>query len=170
MDPATFNAVEPLLDQIADVVEQHLATPELHRLLSELSKVVGEGKSANLLFTVDLCDDKRQQAVPLLTTGLSAFMGKEPFRTWGDSSPQRYVIPDGIEVVPNDRCLICWGGWDFKFQNPTCKDCGARLGKECKVLLDTDQCPWCEKGTMSMAQPKCDQCGFVVDPRLAVWG
>ena len=170
MDPDTFNQVEPLLDKIAEVAEKQLAGSELQRLLSELSKVVGEGKSVNITFHVDVFDDKRERALPLLNTGLSAFPGKEPFRTWGDSTLQRYVVQDGIQVVPHDRCPVCWGEWDFKFKHPSCKSCGATLGKECKVLLDTDECPYCQEGKVTMTKPRCKQCGFQVDPKTAVWG
>lgn len=169
MDPAAFDAAQPLLDKMAEIVEKHLADAEMRRILAELSNIVGEGKSANILFTVDVCDDKRQQAIPLLTTGLSCFVGKEPFRTWGDSSPQRYVIQDGIQVVPNDRCPACWSDWEFKFQHPTC-NCGITLGKDCKLLLDTDKCPWCEEGKVTMAKPRCNKCGHEVDPQTVVWG
>lgn len=170
MDPGTFKQVEPLLDKIAELAEQHLAAPELHRLLSQLSKVIGEGKSVNITFIVDVFDDKREQALPLLNTGLSVFAGKEPFRTWGDSTPQRYVVSEGIQVVPHDRCPVCWGEWDFKFKQPSCNSCGATLGKECKMLLDTDECPYCQEGKVTMAKPRCDQCGFQVDPKTVVWG
>jgi hypothetical protein len=170
LDPASYKATEPLLDQIAEIADQQLAAPELQRLLSELSKVVGEGKVVNITLIVDVFDKNRERALPLLSTGLLASAGKEPSRTWNDSTPHRYVVADGIQVVPHDRCPVCWGEWDFKFKQTCCPSCGATLGKECKVLLDTDECPWCEQGKVSVAHPKCDQCGFEVDLRIAVWG
>jgi hypothetical protein len=115
-------------------------------------------------------EETREQALPLLTTGLSTESGKKPHRIWGDSTPQRYVVDGGIQVVPHDRCPKCWDAWDFKFQHHTCPNCGATLGKDCKVLLDSDECPWCQEGKLAVAQPRCDNCGFVVDPRIAVWG
>jgi len=101
---------------------------------------------------------------------MSVDFGKEPRCIWGDSTPQRYVVEDGIQVVPHDRCPTCWELWDFKLQNPTCSHCGTTLGENCKVLLDTDECPWCQEGKVTVAKPRCEQCGFVVDPRIAVWG
>src|SRR5271157_3847518 len=103
-------------------------------------------------------------------TGISADFGEEPHRISGDSTPQRYVVEEGIQVVPHDRCPRCWEVWDFKFQNPTCSHCGAALGTDCKVLLDKDKCPWCQEGKVTVAEPRCDKCGFVVDPQVTVWG
>jgi hypothetical protein len=170
MDATTFDVAEPLLDQVADIADQQLASPELQRLLTELAKAVGEKLSVNITFLVDVSDETGERSLPLLTTGLSAFSGKEPFRTWGDSSPQRYVVEDGIRVVPHDRCPTCWGEWDFKFDNPTCPKCASTLGKDCKVLLDTDECPQCEEGKVTVAEPRCKKCGFRVDSGTVVWG
>jgi hypothetical protein len=108
VNPETFNAVQLLLDKIAEVIETQLASEELRRLLAELRKVVGKGRIASLSIVVDVFDEIKECSLPLLTTGLSAFPGREPSRTWGDSSPQRYVVDDGIKVVPHDRCPNCW--------------------------------------------------------------
>jgi hypothetical protein len=43
----------------------------------------------------------------------------------------------------------------------------AELGGNCRILLDTDIFPHCEKGNVSMMQPKC---GFQVEPNPVVWG
>jgi hypothetical protein len=115
-------------------------------------------------------DQEQERSLPLLNTGLATNEGKEPYRTWGDSSPERYVVDAGIQVVPHDRCPKCWKEWDFKFQHPSCPHCGTTLGQNCKILLDTDQCPHCQEGKVTVAKPRCDKCGFVVDPRTVVWG
>jgi hypothetical protein len=75
-----------------------------------------------------------------------------------------------IQVVPHDRCPRCYGVWDFKFKNPACPGCGATLGRDVKVLLDTEVCPPCEGGDVSMTDPACDKCGYRVDPDLVTWG
>jgi hypothetical protein len=170
MDPSNFEAIQPLLDTIAKIADRQLAAPELQRVLANLSHAIGNGYSVSLNFTIDVFDETRKQALPLLTTGLSTDSGKEPHRIWSDSTPQRYVVEQGIQMVPHDRCPKCWDVWDFKFQHPTCSNCGATLGEDCKVLLDSDECPWCEEGKVTLAKPRCDKCGFVVDPRIAVWG
>jgi len=170
VDPETFNAIQPLLDKIAELVEKQLDSEELRRLFAELGNLVGKRRIASMNIVVDVFDEDRECSLPMLTTGLSAFPGKEPSRTWGDSSPQRYVVEDGIKVVPHDCCPHCWQGWDFKLQNPSCPHCGITLGGACKVLLDTDECPWCNEGKVTVAKPRCDKCGFEVDRQKVVWG
>ena len=95
MDPAVFSAAQPLLDKFADLADNQLVSADLQRLLSDLATVLGPKKIVSLNIIVDVCDEGREAVLPLLTTGLSAFFGKQPFRTWGDSTPQRYVVEDG---------------------------------------------------------------------------
>ena len=170
MDPEAFQAVQPLLDKIAELADKQFDSAELHRLISEFGKLVGKRRIASVNIIVDVFDEDRECSIPLLTTGLSAVQGKESFRTWGDSSPQRYVVEDGIKVLPHDRCPHCWQSWDFKLQNPSCPNCGITMGEKCKLLLDTDQCPWCNEGKVTVAKPQCDKCGFEVDRQNVVWG
>jgi len=73
-------------------------------------------------------------------------------------------------VVPHDRCPRCWEIWDFKFKHESCTHCGATLGEEVKLLLDTDVCPNCEEGTVSITNPECGKCGCRVDPSKVTWG
>jgi hypothetical protein len=103
-------------------------------------------------------------------TGLCSTDEGPPFRAWGDSSPQRYLVSGEIQVVPHNHCPKCWEIWDFKFENRTCQHCGTTLGQGCKVLLDSDVCPSCEKGSVSMSAPVCDKCGYQVDVSLIAWG
>ena len=170
MDPAVFTAVQPLLDKLADLADKQFLSADVQRLLAEFASVVGPKKTVSINITVDLCDDEREVALPLLTTGLSGFPGKEPFRTWGDSTPQRYIVEAGIQVVPHDRCPECWETWDFKLQNPSCPHCGITMGESCQLLLDSDKCPWCDEGEVTLAKPRCDKCGFEVDRKTVVWG
>jgi hypothetical protein len=170
LDPAIFNAVQPLLARFSEFADKQLAAAEIQQLLSELANKVGQKKIASVNITVDVFDEDREAALPLVTTGLSAVTGKAPFRIWGDSTPHRYVLDEGIRVVPHDRCPSCWQEWDFKLQNSTCDHCGIKLGDKCKLLLDTDQCPWCEEGKVTVARPRCDKCGHEIDPKMVVWG
>ena len=169
MDPAVFNAIQPLLDKFADFADKQLGSVEIQQLLSELGGIVGKKRIASVNITVDVYDEDRESALPLLTTGLSAIIGKAPYRIWGDSAPQRYVVEEGI-VIPHDRCPNCWQEWDFKLQNPSCQHCGIKLGEKCRLLLDTDECPWCQEGKVSVAKPRCNQCGYEVDTKMVVWG
>lgn len=170
MDAEKIKAIEPLLDQIAELAEKQLDSAELRRLIGALSNLVGKGLSANINVTVDVFDENKECSLPLLTTGLSAFPGKEPFRTWGDSSLQRYVVNEGIVCLPHDRCPECWQVWDFKLQNVTCPHCGLTMGDQCKLLIDSDECPWCNEGELTIAKPRCNRCGYEVDRKKAVWG
>jgi hypothetical protein len=173
MDRRTFESLEPLLDEMAELIEQILDSDRssaLRVLLTRLSEVVGPRCSVNLDVTIDVFDEERLQPLPLLTTGLMTYEGKPPHRTWGDSTPQKYVVGGEIQVVPHDRCPRCYGAWDFKFKQPSCPGCGATLGRDVKLLLDTDVCPFCEEGKVSMTEPLCDRCGHQVDPENVVWG
>jgi hypothetical protein len=173
MDQSTFEAADPLVDEISELVDLALNSDQLAALrqaIAKLSEAIGSRYSVGLNVCIEIFDFEQERTLPLLNTGLSSSSGNEPYRTWGDSSPQRYVIDGQIQVVPHDRCPKCWNVWDFKLNNRGCSHCDATMGDNCKILLDSDICPHCEKGNVSIAQPKCDQCGFEVDPSLVVWG
>jgi hypothetical protein len=173
MDQSAYEAADPVIDEIADLVDQTLTSDqliELRRTVAKLSKVLGNRYSASLSVVVEVFDREQERCLPLLNTGLASSEGGDPYQTWGDSSSQRYIIDGQIQVVPHDRCPKCWESWDFKLNNRSCSHCDATLGGNCKILLDTDICPHCEKGHVSMTQPKCDQCGFEIEPSVVVWG
>ncbi|MCE9534762.1 MAG: hypothetical protein K8T89_27110 [Planctomycetes bacterium] len=81
MNAADFNATEPLLDKFVELAEKQLESAEIRQLLAELSGVVGKKRIASVTITVDVFDEDRECALPLLTTGISSSEGKEPFRT-----------------------------------------------------------------------------------------
>ena len=173
MDKSAFKASQPILDEIAEIIDKALTSPQfasLREAMVQLNKAVGPSFAVGLNVTVDVFDENTNRDLPLLSTGLCSVGGSEPFRTWNDSTPQRYVLDGQIQVVPHDRCPKCWEVWDFKWDHQTCPHCAATLGENCKILLDTDTCPNCEKGAVSVAKPTCDECGFVVDLTLVVWG
>jgi hypothetical protein len=97
-------------------------------LLARLSEKVGPRRSANLNVSVDVFDAERSNALPLLNVGLSTSKKNAPHKTYGDSTPQKYVVEGEIQVVPHDRCPKCYGVWDFKLTHPGCSGCGATLG------------------------------------------
>lgn len=173
MDQNAFSAADQHLDRISEEVEQLLSAEACKALKEELvafGRDIGERYSIGMDFVVHVFDREKERSMPVLTTGLSTSEGAEPYRTWRDSTPQRYVTDDEIQVVPHDRCPSCWGEWDFKFEHRQCGSCGVVLGEGVKILLDSDVCPNCEQGTVSAASPQCEECGFVVDPKLVVWG
>jgi len=173
MDPTTFETADKYGDDIAEVVDHLLASPEtkdLRGLLSQMSKALGNRYSVTLDVRIEVFDSQKERNLPLLSMGLCAMEGKEPFSVTGDSSIHRYVVEGEIQMVPHDRCPRCWSEWDFKFKFLTCEHCGASMGKEVKLLLDTDACPFCGEGTVTVSNPVCDKCGFNVDPNTVTWG
>lgn len=173
MDPSTFGVADKYVDEIAEAVDGVLTSEQLagvRKALEQLGKAIGPRYSANLTVIVDLFDREREKAMPLLNTGLSTTDDGPPFRTWGDSSPQRYVVEGEIQVVPHDHCPKCWEYWDFKLEHRSCVHCGMTLGQDCKILLDSDVCPHCENGKVSMSKPVCNECGFKVDLNVVTWG
>jgi hypothetical protein len=151
-----FKAIEPLLGQVGDLTDKAFQSPELTslgQLLSQISNVIGERYSAQLGVRLEIFDREEVRALPLLSTGLASNNGEQSYRTWDNSTLQRYMVEGQIQIVPHDRCPACWGEWDFKFNNRECLQCVATLGREVKILLDTDLCPHCEEGKVSMAEP-----------------
>jgi len=173
MDKPTFQVADEHVDRISEIVGEALESPELENLrsaLSALSNALGGRYSLIFDCKVAIFDDREERTLTMLQTGLSTSDGGKPFRTWGDSSPQKYVVDGEIQVVPHDHCPKCWGTWDFKFKHRSCQECGATLGEDVRVLLDTDVCPNCEEGSVSMASPHCDKCEFEADPKTIAWG
>jgi ribosomal protein L37E len=174
MDRSSFESADPIIDQLAELIDQTLSSAQLSAIrqaLVQLSKAISPRYSVNLNVIVEVFDPGRgTHALPLLTTGLSTSEGKTPYRTCGDSTVEKYVSEGEIQVVPHDRCPRCYGLWDFKFKNSACSTCGATLGRDVKLLLDTDVCPYCEEGKVSMTNPVCDRCGHRVDPGIVTGG
>ncbi len=173
MDRSTFESADLVVDEIAARLDELLDSDQfaaVRVLLSRLSETVGPRYSVNLTVDVDVFDRERRNALPLLTTGLSTSEGKSPYQTHGDSTPQKYVVEGEIQVVPHDHCPKCYGLWDFKLQNTSCSECGATMGREVKLLLDTDVCPFCEEGTVSPTLSECAKCGQRIDPSIVAWG
>jgi Zn-finger nucleic acid-binding protein len=173
MDRATFESADPILDEIGAKLDELLDADQFaafRLLLARLSEAVGSRYSVNLTVGVDVFDAERPNPLPLLVTGLSTSGGKSPYQTYGDSTPQKYVVEGEIQVVPHDHCPKCYGVWDFKFKNLSCSECGATMGRQVKLLLDHDLCPFCEEGRVSLTAPVCNKCGQQIDPGVVVWG
>jgi hypothetical protein len=173
MDRSTFKSADLILDEMATMLDELLDSDQFSAIrltLTRLSETVGPRYSVNLTVCVDIFDAERSDALPLLTTGLSTSKGEPPYKTYGDSTYQKYIVDGEIQVVPHDRCPMCYGVWDFKLIHPTCSECGATLGREVKLLLDTDLCPFCQEGKVSMTIPACGKCGQQIDPGIVVWG
>jgi hypothetical protein len=173
MDQSSFESADPILDEMSAKIVELLDSDNFSSIrtaLALLSEAVGSRYSVNLNIGVEIFDEKRPHPLPLLTIGLSTSDGKLPYKTFGDSTPHKYVVDGDIQVVPHDHCPNCYGVWDYKLHTPACPGCGATVGREVKFLLDTDVCPYCEEGKVSMTDPICYKCGHPIDPDQVVWG
>ena len=83
---------------------------------------------------------------------------------------QSHQLAAILNAIPHDRCPLCWGEWDCKLDKTSCPSCGVSLGMKVKLLLDSDVCPDCERGTVCRENPSYDDCGFTIDPDVVVWG
>ena len=173
MEKTTYAAADPIMDEIADAIGVLLDSPEtatVRSLLTRLNEAIGKRYAVSFDVNIEVFDQEKERCLPLIRTGLSGFEEGEPYQTWGDSTPQRYVVGGEVMVVPHDCCPRCWDSWDLKFENPSCEHCGATMGKDVKRMVDNGACPICEEGNVSASNPVCDQCGYTVDPNTVVWG
>lgn len=173
MDPAVFKIADARMDEIAEHLDSALQSDQfakVRQMLRDLTLKLRPRYAAELSVVVMIADQVRESSVPLLQTGFSTTDEGALYRTWDDQSAQRYVVDGHIQVVPANHCPKCWGDWASKFDNRTCETCGLKLGKDCMILLDSDLCPNCEKGSVSMAAPDCDNCGYKIDTSVVAWG
>ena len=175
VNPDTFNAISPYLEDMTMILEEMLQedTDNAKRLrysLTEISKALGTDFSVDLNVIVQAFSSPELRALPLVQIGLSSNNGDTPYGHSADCTPQRYIVDGEIQVVPRDRCPKCWEDWMNKFEYPICEHCETRLGKDCKVLLDSDLCPFCEAGHVSMQNHVCDDCGSEINLTMVTWG
>lgn len=173
MDQNTWEIIDPVLDELAEEIERLLTSDEaskIRELLSKLSEKAPAQTTTELNCVISIFDSRREVALPLLNMGFGVSEFGEVYPTSGDSSPHRYVVDGEIQVVPHDICPKCYREWDFKFENPHCLHCDSELGVNCWALLDSDVCPSCENGKISAASPKCESCGYAVNPKFVRWG
>jgi hypothetical protein len=149
MDRSTFESADPILEEMAATLDE---LPDSDRFsairlaLARLSEAVGPRYTVNLNVCVDVFDAERSHALPLFNVGLSTSKGKPPYKTFGDSTPQKYVVNGEIQVVPHDHCPKCYGVWDYKLNHPSCSECGAAMGREVKLLSTPMSAPSVRRG------------------------
>jgi hypothetical protein len=159
-------------DIISDKFDDLYIAGEFSEILERLQTVAGRlprTYCVNFSVEVTVFDTKRERSLSILTTGFTTG-GEEPYRASKGSPVQRYVVEGNICTVPEDYCPHCWAEWSFKLKNPTCPTCGYRLGKQVKLLIDDDICPWCEEGTVSISNPVCTDCGYGIERDKVIWG
>ena len=173
MDREKFETIDPMLDQLADVLDDETNEKPwlaIKQRLAEISALLGEEYSVTLEVKLQVHEFKREQSLPLVRMGFTTSNGAEPCLHCDDSSPQRYVVNGSLVIVPHDNCPACWGVWDFKELHPACSHCCVRMGQQVKLVLDNDNCPHCEQEITSMSNPTCSRCGHTVNPAFIYWG
>ncbi|QDT45157.1 hypothetical protein Pan241w_52760 [Gimesia alba] len=173
MNPKSWQKSKEFINLISDNITVLMESSEFGVIQSQLMSLIQSldkryGVTINCV--IDVIDWEKERILPLLNTGISTEESGDVFRTWNDALPQKYVVNGDIHVVPQDYCPNCWSDWGFKWKKRTCPECGIKLGEECKILLDSDVCPHCKDGIISMNNPVCDKCRFKIDPNCVVWG
>lgn len=174
MEKEIFDKFDKLGEKIHDKFEELDKKGVFSDIEKEMNKICSklpEKYSCSFRFVLDVGDSEKEASLPIWEVGIGVFGQNKPYRiTGGASTIHTYVINGNIRKLPHDYCPGCWNRWDFKLQNTSCPSCGILMGKEVKILLDTDICPHCEKGKISRKTPKCDKCGYEVDGTMVHWG
>jgi len=172
MKDTEFKALEPTAEVIEDVISRFFDSDECAAIKDALQKASADlkDKSVTLNCTVNVFDRDRENSMTLLEMGITTSSGQDPYRCHDDATIQRYLAEGEICQVPHDHCPKCWAVWDFKDKHRTCPSCGIKLGKEVKILLDSNVCPNCEEATVSIDEPICPKCGYEVDLDIVAWG
>jgi predicted Zn-ribbon and HTH transcriptional regulator len=172
MKDKEFRALDKLADAISDKFDDLYIAGEFTEILEQLQDAAGKLPDtyyANFNVELTIFDTKRRRSISLLSTGFSTG-GEKPDRVAKDLSTQRYIVDGEMCTVPEDYCPNCWAEWSFKLKNPTCPTCSYELGKQVRLLIDDDICPWCQEGTVSISNPSCTGCGYKVEIDKVVWG
>jgi Zn-finger nucleic acid-binding protein len=169
MQEKEFDKLDELAEMVNDKIHELYkdgAFLEITNKIKKVSQSIANNYSVTVDFQVNVFESTKEKSLRALTIGISSSGENSPYLAYGDSSPCRYLVGGDIIKVPHDYCPSCWGAWDFKLQNHTCPECGIEMGKDVKLLLDTDTCPNCEDGSVSLYKTKCDKCGFEVDKNM----
>lgn len=173
MDVQTYDATNTLADYLVDELKRLFEEGKLADFEAKLKaagKSLPEGCSLSLNFSVEVFDPAKDKALKTSDAGLEFDREHPPHFLTYAPTPAKYVVDGVIRKVPHDHCPHCWSRWNFKSKFRECPTCGYQMGREIKLLLDSDICPHCENSKISFAHPQCEACGFVVDKNLVTWG
>lgn len=173
MEVDQFDRIENLSDEVYDKFEElHKkgVFADIESKLKEICSSLKEEYSISVNLAVEIFNPEKEKNITLLRRGIECSSGHETYLATSGSTSHRYVVNGHIVKLPHDYCPNCWGEWDFKLLHPTCPSCDYTMGKEVKLLLDTDVCPSCEKGKVSRSNPQCERCGIVLDSNMINWG
>lgn len=173
MDVNTYDQTHDLAESLFTELQRLYREKRLVKVeekLKEISAGLPKGYSVTVNFSVEVFDETREKSLKTTDAGITCTDGIPPYLSTNESTPAKYIVDGVIMKVPHDHCPNCWSRWGFKSRIQECKECGYRMGKEIKLLLDTDICPFCENSKISYAHPLCEKCGFVADKNIIVWG
>ncbi len=173
MKEAEYKILNPLADMIDEKFEQACGTEQISEIKAALQKVsslLPASYSLSIDIELRVFDPDRKNTMVMLSRGIATEAGEKPYEVSADSTIQRYIVDGEICQTPHDYCPHCWNRWGFKLKNRICSGCGYTLGKQIKLLLDTNVCPQCEEGKISLNNPTCTSCGFEVDLNIISWG
>ena len=173
MEKQTFLDINKQMQKIRELLDTLMNGDEFALIKSELDQVcskLGSGFVVSLSTEAAVSYTEIRKSLTFLRVKLGASDGEPATVYWVSTAPQKYIAHGEMQFVPDDQCPCCWNFWSMKFLGRQCATCGARLGVEVKVLLDTNECPKCREGTVKPDAPCCKQCGFEIEPNLVTWG
>ena len=168
MEIEHVNEIENLCDEMIDLyktLDSEKKFDKIQSLIEKACKNIPDSTGITLSFQLTLDKPEEDKHIPYYEMGITCVKNETPHFFEGTSSLATYVIENDVLRIPHDRCPKCWGIWDFKTLHPDCPCCGAKLGTDVRIMLDSNTCPKCEKGTVSIKKPLCTQCGYEIDPQ-----
>ena len=139
-----YKLLEPLMELADQKIGQLLessSAKELAAAMQEVSAGLPDNFEVQLNVGLVAFEPERGTALPLTTQMICSIGGQEPYLAQADSTVQRYVVEGEICQVPHDRCPKCWDLWEAKFVHEECTHCGAKMGEDVKLLIDSDLVP-----------------------------
>lgn len=173
MDVHTYDQTHELADLLFTELQRlhkEQALTAVEAKLKEISASLPKGYSLSVNFSVEVFDETREKSLKTTDAGITCMDGTSPYLSTSESSPAKYIVDGVMMKVPHDHCPNCWSRWSFKSRVRECRECGYRMGKEIKLLLDTNVCPHCENSPISLHDPQCKGCGYVADQNIVSWG
>lgn len=173
MDVQTYDLTHELADLLFTELQRLYGEQRLTKVedkLKEISANLPKGYSLTVNFSVEVFDENRDKSLKTTDGGITCMDGDRPYLSTSESSAAKYIVDGELMKVPHDHCPNCWSRWSFKSRIRECRECGYRMGKEIKLLLDTNVCPHCENSPISVHNPQCEKCGYVADQNIVSWG
>lgn len=124
MDREKFETIDPMLDQLADVLDDETNEKPwlaIKQRLAEISAFLGEEYSVTLEVNLQVHEFKREQSLPLVRMGFTTSNGAEPCLHCGVSMGQQVNL-----VLDDEQCPHCVQE-SISISNPTCSSCEHHL-------------------------------------------